>query len=77
MQIISNSYLKGAYKKSVDRLPIKAHCNRTRGYGFKLKEDRFTLDTRKKFFILRVVGQLPREVMLHPQKYSSLGWTAL
>jgi len=42
-------YLKGAYKKDGDRLFSRACRDRTRGNGFKLKEDRFRLDIRKKF----------------------------
>ncbi|KAK4812867.1 hypothetical protein QYF61_024164 [Mycteria americana] len=47
--------LKGAYKKDGDRLFRRGCCDRTRGNGFKLEEERFRLDVRKKFFMLRVV----------------------
>lgn len=42
-----------------------ACCNRTQGSGFKLKEDRFRLEIRKKCFTMRMVthwNRLPREL---------------
>ncbi|KAK4815798.1 hypothetical protein QYF61_007238 [Mycteria americana] len=53
--IVASEYSKGAYKKDGDRLFSRACCNRTTGNGFKLKEGRFRLDIRKKFFTMRVV----------------------
>ncbi|KAK4819142.1 hypothetical protein QYF61_025822 [Mycteria americana] len=67
--IAAFQYLKGAYKKDGDRLCNRVCCDRTRGDGFKLKEGRFRLDIRKKFFMMRMVkhcNRLPREVVDAP-----------
>ena len=67
--IVAFQYLKGTYKKDGDRLFNRACCDRTRGNGFKLKDGRFRLDIRKKFFMMRVVkhwNRLPREVVDAP-----------
>ncbi|KFV98296.1 hypothetical protein N327_12889, partial [Fulmarus glacialis] len=62
-------HLKGAYKKDGDKIFSRACCDRTRRNGFKLKEGRFRLAIRKKFFTVRVVkhwNRLPREVVDAP-----------
>ena len=67
--IVAFQYVKGAYKKDGDKLFSRACCDSTRGNGFKLKEGRFRLDTRKKFFTMRVEkhwNRLPREVVDAP-----------
>ncbi|KAK4831486.1 hypothetical protein QYF61_017987, partial [Mycteria americana] len=67
--IAAFQFLKGAYKKDGDRHFSRACCDRTRGNGFKLKDGRFRLDIRKKFFTMRVVkhwNRFPREVVGAP-----------
>ncbi|GAB0207619.1 mitochondrial enolase superfamily member 1 [Grus japonensis] len=52
--IVAFQYLKGAYRKDGEGLFTRASSDRTRGNGFKLKEGRFRLDVRKKFFTVRM-----------------------
>ena len=61
--------MKGAYRKAGEGLFARAWSDRTRGNIFKLKEGRFRLDIRKKFFTVRVVRhwpRLPREAVSAP-----------
>jgi len=60
---------EGTHKKAGEGLFTKACNDRTRGNDFKLKEDRFRSDIRKKFFTLKVVKlwpRLPREAVAAP-----------
>ena len=68
-QIAAFQYLKVSHKKEEDRLFSMVCGDRTRGNGFNLKEDRFSLDIRKKSFTVRVVrhwNRLPRNVVDAP-----------
>jgi len=67
--IAAFQYLKGAYRKDGEGLFTRVCSDRTRGNGSKLKEGRFRLDIRKKFFTMRVVKhwkRLPKEAVATP-----------
>jgi len=53
--IASFQYLKGDYQQEGNQLFIWVDSNWKKGNDFKLKEGRFRLDVRGKFFIGRVV----------------------
>jgi len=62
-------YLKGACRKDEENLFSRACCDRTRSNGFKLREGRFRLHTRKTFFTMRVVkhwNRFPRDIVEAP-----------
>jgi len=67
--IAAFQYLKGAYRKDGEGLFTRLCSDRTRGNSSKLKEGRFRLDIRKKFFTIRVVkhwNRFPREAVDAP-----------
>ena len=62
-------YLKRGYRKAEEGLFIRVCSDRMGRNGFKLEEDRFRLDIRKKFYTVRVMrrwNRLPSEVVDAP-----------
>ncbi|KAK4821298.1 hypothetical protein QYF61_018047 [Mycteria americana] len=59
--LAASTYLPAAYRRDGQGLFIRECSDRMRGNSFKLKEGRFRLDIRTKFFTVRMV-RLPREV---------------
>ena len=53
--IVAFQYLKGAYKQEGEWLFMRVDSDRTRGNGLELRQGRFRLDIRRKFFTQRVV----------------------
>ena len=75
---VAFQYLKGTYKQEGGQLFTRVDSDRTRGNCLKLRQGRFRLDIRRKFFTQTVVKHCNRlsEVlwMPHPWRHSRAGW---
>ena len=66
---VAFQYLRGEYKQKGEWLFTRVDSDRTRGNGLKLRQRRFRLDTRRKFFTQRAVkhrNRLSKEVVDAP-----------
>ena len=67
--IVAFQCLKGPYQQEGEWLFTRVDSDRARGNGFKLRQGRFRLGIRRKFFTQRVVihwNMLPKEVVDAP-----------
>ena len=72
--IAAFQYLEGACKQEESQLFERVANSRTKGNGFKLKEVRFRLDVRGKFFTMRVVRCWKRLWMRRSWRCLRPGW---
>lgn len=53
--IATLQYLKRDYREAGEGLFVRNCSDRTGGNGYKMKEGKFNLDIRKKFFTVRMI----------------------